>query len=173
MIGHRYGWISEGWSQASHIKRYWKSLRRPGCRHQGMNRKKALIFSPNLLKLLTNIYFCLIVLRLHARLSKNKWTDSTGTRSTALWVKDSLSRWQDRRTRVYTSIIQANLLFYSLNAERSINQSHIGWPPCDQNHAEWFLPWKNWLALEGASLEMNEIYTKTVSMFIRMTKTRL
>ena len=45
--------------------------------------KKALIFSPNLLKLLINIFFCLIFLRLHARLSKNKWTDSTDTRSTA------------------------------------------------------------------------------------------
>ena len=50
--GHRHGRISEGWSQASHIKRHWKSLGRPGCRHQGKKKQKSPHFFPiDLLKL--------------------------------------------------------------------------------------------------------------------------
>ncbi len=61
------------------------------------------------------VIYCL---RLHAKLSKNRWTDSMGTHSTAWWVRDSLSRWLDRQTKVCTCIIQANWPFYSLNAEQ-------------------------------------------------------
>ena len=58
-----------------------------------------------------------LLFRLLAKSLKNKWIDSMVTRSTAWWARDSLSKWQDRPTRVCISTILENLPCFSSNAD--------------------------------------------------------
>ena len=125
-IGHRYGPSCWEWGQASYHQRHREGLRSRRRRHQG---KPFVAWSwdyepPIILetvfdiKLALTCNFCFSLYRLHAKSLKNKWIVNMDTLSIALWVRDSLLKWLDRRTKACTCTTRVNM-------------------PCSCSSAEW------------------------------------